>query len=165
MDRSYRRRHGVSTRERQVPVTSPEQERVRPAVDGARISTLLGVYHADGGPVGELRYVVGKLLGTAHCALCDVTHSAVRRKPEWDAMVASLGVGFELLHLNKLTPDVAEAVAASGSPVVLARVADGGLRTLLGPDELDGLGASVARFRVALLAAVEEQGLRLPAGP
>lgn len=143
-------------------MTSPEPERTRPAPDDARIVALVGVYHADGGPVGELRYVLGKLLGTAHCALCDVTHSAVRRKPEWDAMVEGLGVPVELRHLNELTDDVARAVAGSGSPVVLARTASGGLRPLLGPGDLDGLGASVSRFRVALLAAVDAQGLALP---
>ena len=37
-------------------------------------------YHADGGPIGEVRYIIGKLLGTAHCALCDITHSPFRRK-------------------------------------------------------------------------------------
>lgn len=39
-----------------------------------------GIYNADGGLVGEVRYVVGHLLGTAECALCDITHSPVRRK-------------------------------------------------------------------------------------
>ena len=53
---------------------------------------IVGVYHADGGPIGEARYVIGKLLGTAHCALCDITHSPVRRKREWDRMVAELGL-------------------------------------------------------------------------
>ena len=44
------------------------------------LKAIWGVYHADGGIVGELRYVFGKLRGTAHCALCDITHSYVSEK-------------------------------------------------------------------------------------
>jgi hypothetical protein len=145
-------------------MSSPDPQPSPRAAGGGRavVEQLVGVYHADGGPIGEVRYVIGKLLGTAHCALCDITHSAVRRKPEWDAMVGSLGVGFELLHLNEMPHDVAQAVAGHGSPAVLARAVDGGLHHVLGPDELDGLGASVDRFRAALVAAVDHLGLALP---
>jgi hypothetical protein len=31
----------------------------------SQVHQLIGVYHAEGGLTGELRYVVGKLLGTA----------------------------------------------------------------------------------------------------
>lgn len=102
------------------------------------ITELIGVYHADGGLVGEARYVIGKFLGTAHYALCDITHSPVRRKPAWDAMVARLGVPFRLVHLNEMSDEVAVAVARSGSPVVLQRT-PGGLSALLGPDDLEAL--------------------------
>ena len=52
---------------------------------------LVGVYNADGGVAGEVRYVVGHLLGRAHCSLCDITHSPVRRKRAWDRMVGRTG--------------------------------------------------------------------------
>ena len=35
---------------------------------------LVGVYNANGGIVGELSYVLGKVKGSAHCALCDISH-------------------------------------------------------------------------------------------
>ena len=117
------------------------------------ITELIGVYHADGGLAGEAKYVIGKLLGTAHCALCDITHSPVRRKPTWDAMVARVGVPFRLLHLNELTDELAGAVAGSGSPVVLQRTADR-LSVLLGPDELETLGGSVDAFEQAVRTAL-----------
>ncbi len=129
------------------------------------IDGLVGVYHADGGPIGEAKYVVGKLLGTAHCALCDITHSPVRRKPAWDRMVADLGLPFELLHLNEMSPDVATATAAHGSPVVLARLSDGTVAPVLLPEALDRLGGSVEAFAAALqealralLPAADERG-------
>ena len=49
------------------------------------VSELIGVYNADGGLVGEATYLVGHLLGRTQCALCDVTHSPVRRKPAWES--------------------------------------------------------------------------------
>lgn len=117
------------------------------------IVELVGVYHADGGLLGEPRYVVGKVLGTAHCALCDITHSPVRRKKEWDSMVARLGVPVTLLHLNEMPAEVAAAVAASGSPVLLARLSDGGLATLLDAAELDRLHGSVPQTEDAIRRA------------
>ena len=33
----------------------------------------MGVYDADGGLLGELAYLTGRILGIAHCALCDIT--------------------------------------------------------------------------------------------
>lgn len=98
-----------------------------PNGDVDRIVELIGVYHADGVVVGEAKCIIGKLLRVAHCALCDITHSPVRRKPARDAMVAELGVSVELVHLNEMTPDVAHLVADTGFPVVLARVTSGTL--------------------------------------
>jgi hypothetical protein len=122
------------------------------------VTELIGVYHADGGIVGEAKYVIGKLLGTAHCALCDVTHSPVRRKPAWDAMVARLGVPVRLLHLNEMPPEVARAVDEHGSPVVLARLSDGTVALAIGPETLDGLGGSVEAFESAVQAALVREG-------
>lgn len=114
---------------------------------------IIGVYHADGGLVGEARYVIGRLLGTAHCSLCDITHSPVRRKGEWDALVDRLGVPVRLLHLNEMPPDVAVAVAEAGSPVVLGRGPDGALRVLLDGRTLDAMAGSVPAFESALRSA------------
>ena len=96
-----------------------------------RIVRYLGVYDADGGIVGELRYVVGHLLGTAECALCDITHSPVRRKRTWDAMVARLDAPFDLRHRNELSDIEQPALTGTVLPVVVAELADGTWRTLL----------------------------------
>lgn len=109
------------------------------------VTALVGVYGADGSLLGEAAYVWGRMRGTRHCALCDITHGRVRRKPAWDRMVAGLGVPVELLHLDELPPDVAAATAESGVPVLLARTAEG-LRPLVGAAELDGLDGSVDRL-------------------
>ncbi len=114
-------------------------------MDDPSVNRLVGVYDADGGLLGEAAYVWGKVRGTRHCALCDITHRRVRRRPEWDQMVADLGVRVDLLHLNEMPPDVREAVAACGAPVVLARTSAGLLPLVVGA-ELDALGGSVARL-------------------
>jgi hypothetical protein len=106
----------------------------------------LGVYDADGGLAGELRYVVGHLLGTAECALCDITHSPVRRKRSWDAMVAELDAPFDLRHRNELTEVETLALAAMGLPVVAAELADGRWVELLGRDALDACDGDVDTF-------------------
>lgn len=114
---------------------------------------VVGVYHANGSLRGELAYAVGKLLGTAHCALCDITHSVVRRKPAWDAMVTRLGVPVTLLHLDELPGEVAATCEQSGTPVVLARLDDGRLEPLLDAAALDGFDGSVAAFERAVRSA------------
>lgn len=115
------------------------------------VTELVGVYDADGGLLGEAAYVWGKVRGTRHCGLCDITHSTVRRKAEWDRMAASLPVPVRLLHLNELDDDLAAAVAATRAPVVLARE-DDGWRELLGAAELDEMAGSVDAFDAAVRA-------------
>jgi len=123
---------------------------------------LVGVYRAEGTLRGEISYVVGRLIGTAHCALCDITHSPVRRKAAWDRMAAGLGVPFELVHLDERDPDTARVVTGwDDSPAVLAEL-DGGLVRVLGPDDLEAVGGDVARFERALRAALERAGAPLP---
>ncbi len=115
---------------------------------------LVGVYHADGGVRGELTYVLGRLLGTAHCALCDITHARIRRKPAWDAMVGRLGVPVDLVHRNEVPADVAALVMTAGTPLVAARRRDGSVDLLLGPGDLE-LDGSISRVEQALLAALD----------
>ncbi|PKH37465.1 hypothetical protein SAMN05192575_101446 [Nocardioides alpinus] len=118
------------------------------------ITELVGVYDADGGLLGEAAYVWGKLRGTKHCGLCDITHSTVRRKGEWDRMAASLPVPVRLLHLNELDDELRASVAATGAPVVLGR--DGsGWRELVGAAELDAMGGSVGALEVVLRRQLE----------
>lgn len=118
----------------------------------AEPAELIGIYHADGGLIGELRYVLGKASGTAHCALCDITHAAVRRKPAWDEACRDFPVPIRLIHLNERSADEA-AACTSGTPTVLARYDDGTLRVILEPQDLE-LHGSVPAFFAALERAL-----------
>jgi len=131
------------------------------------VEELIGVYRADGGIRGELAYLVGKVRGTSHCALCDITHSHVRRKRAWDAMVAELGVPFRLLHLNERS---AHVIAAAGdrSPVVLAQVREPKtpllrLVLVLDEDQAEAADGSVEAFGQALRHSLTQLGVSLPA--
>ncbi len=111
---------------------------------GDRVTRRLwGVYHADGGLVGEVAYVVGKIRGTAHCALCDVTHR-IRMKAEWKDFAATLETPFDLVHLNEQSEALAR-VTEGRTPCVVAE-SSAGFEVLLGPDELETAVGSVERF-------------------
>ncbi|UFN46329.1 hypothetical protein [Nocardioides okcheonensis] len=122
------------------------------------VSELVGVYDAEGSLMGELSYAWGKVRGTRHCGLCDITHARVRRKPEWDAMVARLPVPIRVLHLDELDDDLRAAVARTGAPVLLARDAGGDWREAMGAGALDDLGGSVHAFDAAVRAFLAEAG-------
>jgi hypothetical protein len=111
-----------------------------------------GVYDADGGLRGELAYVVGHLLGRTECALCDITHSAVRRKASWDRGVARLGVPFDLVHRNEQSADVS-AVTVEQLPCVVVHLVDGTRKVVLGKEQLRDVTGDVDRFFDLLAAA------------
>jgi hypothetical protein len=116
------------------------------------VVSYTGIYNADGGLVGEARYVIGHLFGTAECALCDITHSPVRRKREWDRMVQRLGIPVRLLHRNELDASLTGVVQSLTLPVVLAHRADGTVEVALTAERLSALDGSVDAFESALRA-------------
>jgi hypothetical protein len=121
------------------------------------VARLALVYDADGGLVGEVRYVVGHLLGRAECALCDITHGPVKRKADFDALVARLeadGHHVEVHHRNEQS--AAQAAASTGHlPCVLvADVAEGPWAVLVSADELRSCGGDVGAFGEVLASAL-----------
>ncbi|WP_151526828.1 hypothetical protein [Serinicoccus kebangsaanensis] len=122
--------------------------------------------------LGEAAYAWGKIRGTAHCSLCDITHSPVRRKKAWDQMAARMDATIELRHLNELTSEQEAAVEQAGAPVVLLAGTTGdaadtgtgsdtatGHTVLLDRAELDELGGDVARFEEALRQRLADHDL------
>jgi len=117
------------------------------------ITSHTAVYNADGGLVGEARYVLGHIFGRTECALCDITHSPVRRKPEWDRMVARMAVPIHVLHRNQVAPELALLLGGMALPIVVAHHDDGSVSQVLTADELAALGGSVDAFELALSKA------------
>ena len=115
------------------------------------------MYAADGGVLGEVAYVVGHLLGRTECALCDVTHRSVRRKPEWDAMTS----GASRSRLRLVAPQRDDGRASARHPRHRACPPC----SACGPtaatpccsaadSRLTSLGGSVDLFEAALLGAL-----------
>ena len=116
--------------------------------------TLVGIFNADGGLRGELRYVVGKLAGRGHCALCDITHDLnPRGKRSFKDACAAAGVTMTLLHRDEASP---EQLAVAGKlPVVLAGAGDS-WRVLITAGDLAACAGSPAE----LLGLVEARSMR-----
>lgn len=116
---------------------------------------LIGVYNADGGVIGELKYFFGHLVGVAKCELCDITHSPIRRKAAFDRLTADLkaqyGLDFALKHLNERTEAETKASLAK-EPCVLVEYPDGTLGMFLDRQELRVVGGDVARFEALVRA-------------
>lgn len=82
---------------------------------------VVGVYHANGGVLGEIAYVFGKILGQTECALCDVTHRLVLEKRVIKSWRCSLPYSLSFKHLNELSVEMAEFVSQRSPCVVLKR--------------------------------------------
>lgn len=111
--------------------------------------TLIGVYKADGGIIGEVSYFLGHLVGLRECNLCDITHSPVRKKSAFKAYEAKLlqerGINMKLVHMNERTE--AELAASKGrEPCVLLQYEDGSISMFLDYVELKAASGSVDSF-------------------
>jgi hypothetical protein len=118
-------------------------------MDQQKPTRLIGIYNADGGIVGELKYFFGHLIGVAKCELCDVTHSPIRRKASFDKLSldlkAEFGLEIDLKHLNERSE--LEIRASSGQePCVLAQYSDSSLGMFLDRAELALVKGDVAKF-------------------
>jgi hypothetical protein len=134
---------------------------MEPTVPPTPVERLVGVYHADGTVLGELRYWFGARLGRAHCALCDITHGTFRAKPDWVEGRDGLGVRFETVHLDERGPDLATATEGA-TPCVVALTGEGWVE-LLGPDDLEALHGDVSALFTAVRSRADELGLVLDA--
>jgi len=122
---------------------------------GAQMTELYGIYNADGGLVGEALYVIGHLLGLTSCSLCDITHSPIRRKPEWDAMVATLDIPLTVLHRNELTPELSDWVSSITLPAIVGKSKTGDFVLVLDAERLEQPAGSVSAFQTILVEALD----------
>jgi hypothetical protein len=111
--------------------------------------TLIGVYKADGGIIGELSYFLGHLIGIRECSLCDITHSPFKKKGEFKRLENQLNqefdLDFRLVHMNERT-EKELAASAGREPCVLLAHEDGSLSMFLDFQELKAADGSVKSF-------------------
>ena len=118
-----------------------------------RFIELVGVYHADGSLLGELRYLWGKLRGSAHCALCDITHGTLTEKAAFRACREGLEIPLRTVHLDERSPDLVGATEGK-TPCIVGRSSEG-WEMVLDPEELESCDQSVEAFELMLRARLE----------
>lgn len=119
------------------------------------ILEILAIYNADGGIVGELRYVASKAFTRTSCGLCDITHSWRGRRTDYDQACSATGLTPTLLHRNEAPPDALEV--AGPLPAVVVRLDDGTYRRLLTAEDLQNCEAQPQRFVTMLQTRINEQ--------
>ena len=131
-------------------------DRIPSEVPLKTVTRLIGVYDASGSVRGELAYLIRSRLGGKHCSLCDITHGALRERPEWVECRSALPVPFETVHLNEREAEL-ESLTDGQAPCVVAEVG-GALKMLLGPDELEECEGRPEALIASIEAAVVRNG-------
>jgi hypothetical protein len=121
-------------------------------------ATLIGVYKADGGIMGELSYFFGHLVGVRSCSLCDISHSPIKKKSSFKALEKELlknhNVAIKMLHMNERNKR--EIKASEGrEPCVLLEYPDGSISMFLDAVDLKVLSGSVSSLRKLILSRLD----------
>ena len=130
---------------------------VRESVNNPR-ATLIGIYKADGGVIGELSYFFGHLVGVRSCSLCDITHSPVKKKSAFKKLEQELlkdhGIAIKMIHLNERNDSELKA-SAGREPCVLLEYPDQSISMFLDAVDLKALSGSVASLRRLILSRLD----------
>ena len=105
------------------------------------VESIWGVYHADGGLIGEIKYVAGALLKGQHCSLCDITHKIAWEKSDMKQLRNKFDIPFHLVHLNERSDDLI-SYTDGNTPILVAKT-DSGFLTIASDDELKECRGSV----------------------
>jgi len=74
---------------------------------------IVGIYDAEDGLTGELKYLAGKLFSNKKCDLCDVTHGwNPFGKRKWKKALEKESLSISLIHRNQAS-DLHKKVAGS----------------------------------------------------
>lgn len=112
--------------------------------------TLIGIYKADGGIVGELSYFFGHLVGVRSCSLCDISHSPIMKKPSFKALEKQLlvehGIAVRMIHLNERN-DREQKASEGREPCILLEYPDQSISMFLDSSDLTALSGSVSSLK------------------
>ena len=119
------------------------------------IESIWGVYHADGGLLGELRYVMGVAFRGEHCSLCDITHSVAWEKGEMKKWRKTSEIPFHLVHLNERPEEV--TIATEGKTPCIVGKSNSGFVMLATDEELTSFNGSVDLLKKHLEEKLQPQ--------
>ncbi len=120
--------------------------------------TLIGVYNADGGIVGEISYVLGHLIGIRSCSLCDISHSPINKKAAFKELEQHLlsehGIMVRMIHLNERNE--CETKASEGrEPCMLLEYPDQSISMFLDSTDLKALSGSVSSLKKLITSRLD----------
>jgi hypothetical protein len=120
--------------------------------------TLIGIYKADGGIVGELTYFFGHLIGLRSCSLCDISHSLISKKSSFKTLeqhlLAEHGIVVRMIHLNERNER--EQKASEGrEPCMLLEYPDQSISMFLDSTDLKALSGSVTSLKKLVLSRLD----------
>ena len=120
--------------------------------------TLIGVYKADGGIVGELTYFFGHLIGVRSCTLCDISHSPIKKKASFKALEKNLleehGVLVRMIHLNERN-DREKRASEGREPCMLLEYPDQSISMFLDSADLKALSGSVSSLKKLIISRLD----------
>ena len=121
-------------------------------------ATLIGVYNADGGIIGELSYVLGHLIGLRNCSLCDISHSPVKMKSSFKTLQRELleqhGIDVKMVHRNERN-DLEAAASEGREPCMIRQHADQSISMFLDSAELKTLSGNVESFEKLIYSRLD----------
>ena len=121
-------------------------------------ATLIGIYKADGGVIGELSYFFGHLIGVRSCSLCDISHSPVMKKSAFkkleQEMLKEHGIAIKMIHLNERNDRELKA-SAGREPCMLLEYPDQSISMFLDAVDLKALSGSVTSLRKLILSRLD----------
>ena len=114
--------------------------------------TFYAIYDADGSFVGEFRYLRDKCLGTADCALCDLSHGwNPLGRPNWRRR-KGVAASLNWLHRDELPGHIAARVRGQLPCVAMDRC--GEIEIIIGCEALRGCEGDFSVFEHLLEQAV-----------
>lgn len=128
-----------------------------------QVDKLTMVYDADKGLKGEVSYLFGMMKGK-HCALCDITHSGIKKKSDFEDLTCSLSVPVDVIYRNQQDAVLAQFTAEKGGGAVVVAHTEGGFRVLMDDASLVACSGDVDSFARDLAGRLSDlQAEPLPA--
>ena len=117
------------------------------------ITKLIGIYDADGGIFGEIKYFASKIFSSNHCSLCDITHG--NSKNEWNKCEKQLPMTIDFVHLNERNETIAKYTNGA-TPCVIGKTATGYV-TIISKKEMNECNGNPAKFEALIKLKLENQ--------
>lgn len=121
-------------------------------------ATLIGIYNADGGIVGELAYVLGHMIGVRNCSLCDISHSPIKMKASFRALQRDLlrkhSIALQMIHRNERNERQIQA-SQGREPCVLLEHDDKSISMFIDAAELKTLAGNLTSFEKLIYSRLD----------